>query len=129
MAANVAMSAADQPFVPHEARGVGKVIRSGPDGGYGHVEVTVTPVAPPSEFSVKWDIVGGIIPECHRMPIIAAIEELLADYMWNHLRFAGVAASSDYGSYHEIDPSLHVEAAQLAVNQALTRGHFFTRML
>jgi hypothetical protein len=119
MATNTAISDADQPAPPREARGVGKIIQP---GGYGHVEVTVAPSPLSSEIAVEWGIVGGVIPERHRIPIIAAIDALLADYMADHLLKSVVTVTVDYGSFHHTAASLHVEAARRAVTQALRRG-------
>jgi hypothetical protein len=110
------------PDKPHRSFGSGKVIR--PDG-YGHVEVSVIPRSETTDCTVEWRVVGGAIPLDQREPVIAAAHRaLISETPGRQLR-CGVRVLIEDGSYHDLIPSAHAEAAASAVIDALQRGGLF----
>ena len=106
---------------PHRAFGTGKVIRA---GRYGHVEVTAVPRMNATEIVVEWRVPGRSIPEALREPILVAARRMLMSAAANGRLRGGVLLIIENGSYHDEMSSAHIEAAELAITDALRRGAF-----
>ena len=109
---------------PHRAFGFGKVTRP---GIYGHVEVTAIPRSAPDEVVVEWSAGCHLcFPPDQWEPVLKATHEVLESARANGQLRCGVLLTIERGSYTGDGTvrSAHVEAARLAVLDALRRGHF-----
>src|SRR5690242_16839554 len=107
----------------HRSLGSGKIIRP---GSCGHVEVTAIPEENSEDLKVKWEAVGGTIPEPQREAVLAATRKTLTGLVDQGELRCGVLLIIEYGSFHGKRSSAHAEAAELAVRDALRRSGFIS---
>ena len=88
------------------ADGEGRFVRqTGGRGQYGHVKLTIEPLASVAGFEFENAIVGGAIPKEFIKPIEAGIAEALEGGLVAGYEMVGVKVTLYDGSYHEVDSS------------------------
>ncbi len=104
------------------ARAEGKFIRqTGGRGQYGHVKISVEPLASGSGFEFSNQIVGGAIPREYIGPVEHGIREALETGILAGFEMVDVGVHLLDGSYHEVDSSeiAFKIAASMAIKDAV----------
>ena len=103
------------------ARAEGKFIRqTGGRGQYGHVKISVEPLASGSGVEFSNEIVGGAIPREYIGPVEQGIREALETGILAGFEMVDVGVHLLDGSYHEVDSSeiAFKVAASMAIKDA-----------
>jgi elongation factor G len=107
------------------AEAEGKYIRqTGGRGQYGHVQLSIEPLAPGTGFEFVNKIYGGAIPKEYIPPVEAGIREAMQGGVLAGFEMVDIRATLLDGSYHEVDSSemAFKIAGSIGFKEAARRG-------